>query len=352
MAAKPVTLITGAPGWIGTRLVRTLAGEVPDAPGIDPDGPSRDLRCLVEPEADATRLNGCGNVEIVRGDLRSPGDLAAFVRNAEGATLFHCAGVVHPRRFVRQLFDVNVEGTRNLLVAAEKAGVRRVVVLSSNSPAGNNPRHDHRFDEGAPYRPYMSYGRSKMLMERVVQEVQERGRLETVIVRPTWFYGPDQPERQTTFFTMIRKGVAPIVGGGRNMRSLTYIDNLSRALLLCENCPQANGQTYWIADLRPYSMNEIVDTVERLMEEEFGIQVAHRRLRLPYLTGQVAQIGDAVIQGLGLYSQKIHVMSEMNKTIACSVERAQRELGYAPTVELEEGMRRSLAWCVANGIAF
>jgi nucleoside-diphosphate-sugar epimerase len=88
------------------------------------------------------------------------------------------------------------------------------------------------------------------------------------------------------------------------------------------------------------------------MEGEFGIQVAHRRLRLPYLTSQMAQLGDTVIQGLGLYHQKIHVMSEMNKTIACSIEKAQRELGYEPGVRLEEGMRRSLAWCVDNGIAF
>ncbi len=58
-----------------------------------------------------------------------------------------------------------------------------------------------------------------------------------------------------------------------------------------------------------------------------------------------------LIQRLGLYQQKIHVLSEMNKNIACSVEKAQRELGYAPTVELEEGMRRSLAWCQAHGIA-
>jgi nucleoside-diphosphate-sugar epimerase len=176
--------------------------------------------------------------------------------------------------------------------------------------------------------------------------------METVVVRPTWFYGPDQPLRQTTFFTMIRKGLAPIVGDGENLRSMTYIDNLCQALLLCERSAHANGQTYWVADRRPYSMNEIVNTVGRLMESEFGVQVAHKRLRLPYVAGQVAQVGDAIFQGLGLYQQKIHVMSEMNKTIACSIEKVRRELGYEPAVELEEGMRRSLAWCVENGIAF
>jgi nucleoside-diphosphate-sugar epimerase len=346
----PLTLITGAPGWIGTRLVRALVKGIADAPGLAGDVPQRDLRCLVKRGEDPTLLTEMGTIQIVPGDLRNPDELEVFLRGAKGATLFHCAGLIHPRLFVRELYDVNVHGTRNLLQAAEKAGVRRAIVLSSNSPAGNNPMRDHLFDESSPYHPYMSYGRSKMLMEQVVHEVQERGQLETVVVRPTWFYGPDQPERQTTFFTMIRKGLAPIVGDGENLRSLTYIDNLCQALLLCEQSAHANGQTYWVADCRPYSMNEIVSTVERLMESSFGFQVAHKRLRLPYLAGQGAQVCDAVIQGLGLYQQKIHVLSEMNKTIACSIEKARRELGYDPTVELEEGMRRSLAWCVENGI--
>ena len=59
---------------------------------------------------------------------------------------------------------------------------------------------------------------------------------------------------------------------------------------------------------------------------------------------------DTALQGLGLYHQKIHVLSEMDKTIACSVAKAEKELGYDPAIELEEGMRRSLAWCVRQGI--
>jgi len=96
-------------------------------------------------------------------------------------------------------------------------------------------------------------------------------------------------------------------------------------------------------------MNEIVDTVERLLEKEFGKTVAHKRMHLPRLAGDVAQVANAAIQSLGLYQQKIHVLSEMNKTIACDVSRAKRELDYRPAVELEEGMRRSIRWCIEQG---
>jgi nucleoside-diphosphate-sugar epimerase len=132
---------------------------------------------------------------------------------------------------------------------------------------------------------------------------------------------------------------------------MAYIDNVCQAIMLAESSPAANGQSYWIADAAPYTMNEIIDTVERLMEQEFHLHVAHKRLRLPCIVGQVAQVCDAAIQALGVYQQKIHVLSEMNKTIACSIAKARQELRYSPTIALEEGMRRSLAWCLKRGIA-
>jgi nucleoside-diphosphate-sugar epimerase len=191
-----------------------------------------------------------------------------------------------------------------------------------------------------------------MLLELAVKEVAAKGRLETVVIRPSWFYGPYQPPRQTLFFGMIRDGKAPIVGGGNNLRSMSYIDNLCQGLQLAALTAAATGQTYWIADRRPYSMNEIVDTVERLLENEFHQKCAHKRLRLPGLASDVARLCDTTLQGLGLYHQKIHVLSEMNQTIACSVARAERELGYRPAVALEEGMRRSLRWCFDHHIKF
>jgi len=346
-----LTLLTGAPGWLGTRLVQVLLEGLDGISSLPaPDG-TRQIRCLVMPGLNGSTLGPAERVQVARGDLRDGEAVQTLCGDAAGATLFHCAGVVHPTRFVRELFEVNVDGTRRLLQAAEEAGVRRAVVLSSNSPAGNNRRREDRFDEQSPYHPYRAYGRSKMLMEQVVHEFQSRGRLETVIIRPTWFYGPGQPQRQTSFLRMIKNGAAPILGDGGNLRSMTYIDNLCQALLLCECNPGANGQTYWVSDRRPYSMNEIVDTVEWLMEKEFGLKVAHKRLRLPAVAGEIAGVADGLVQRLGLYQQKIHVLSEMNKNITCSVEKAQRELGYAPTVELEEGMRRSLAWCQVHGIA-
>jgi nucleoside-diphosphate-sugar epimerase len=343
-----LALVTGATGWLGSRLVETLArGLAEDARFCEPPKDLR-IRALVLPGADATALRQIsGRVEVVEGDVRSAADCERFCAGAREAILFHTAGVIHPRR-VREFYEVNRDGTVRVLEAAIRAGVRRAVVMSSNSPCGCNPHPDHLFDELSPYRPWLHYGRSKMEMELAVRE--RAGRIETVTVRAPWFYGPNQPPRQTLFFRMIRAGRAPLVGGGASLRSMAYVDNLCQGLLLAASSPRAAGRVFWIADREPYAMQAIVDTVERLLETEFGLPCAHRRLRLPGFVSRVAWLADATLQALGLYNAKIHVLAEMNRTIACSVARAERELGYRPTVALEEGMRRSLRWCLERGI--
>lgn len=346
---QDLAIVTGAAGWLGRGLTHALALGL-DHSALKGISRERTVRAFVLPTEESSAVAKVSDrVTVVKGDVTNPKDCEKLLEGAKGATLFHCAGLVHPKR-VRDFYEVNVTGTANLLEAAVKAGVRRAVIVSSNSPIGTNPSNDHVFDENAPFNPYMGYGRSKMLMEEHVKTVQAAGKLETVVIRPPWFYGPFQPPRQTLFFEMIRDGKGPIVGGGENRRSMAYIDNLCQGILLAEATERANGETYWIADERPYTMNEILDTVERLLEKEFGMTVAHSRLRLPGFFSQIAWLVDFSLQAVGMYHQKIHVLSEMNKTIACSVEKAKKELGYRPEVALEEGMRRSIAWCIHEGL--
>jgi nucleoside-diphosphate-sugar epimerase len=342
-------LVTGAAGWLGRALLAALANGLPDCPAFAAPAGAARLRAFVRPGEEAALAALVPGLELVTGDLRSQADCQRFCANAEGALLFHLAGVIHPRR-VRELYEVNVGGTENVLAAAAAAALARAVVMSSNSPLGCNPHPDHRFDEDSPYAPYRHYGRSKWLLERCVARVQAEGRLETVVIRAPWFYGPHQPPRQTEFFVMIRDGRAPLVAGGRALRSMSYTGNLAEGLLRAGTVAAAAGRTYWIADARPYAMAEVIDTVERLLEEEFAQPCVHRRLRLPGLASDVAQLVDGSLQALGLYHPKVHVLAEMNKTIACSIERARRELGYAPAVALEEGMRRSLRWMTERGL--
>ena len=95
-------------------------------------------------------------------------------------------------------------------------------------------------------------------------------------------------------------------------------------------------------------MLEIVQTVSNVLSKEFNYSVKEANLRLPNFVPQLAQATDFAMQSLGLYNQKIHVLSEMNKTIACDISKSKLILNYSPRVALYEGMQNSIAWLEMN----
>jgi nucleoside-diphosphate-sugar epimerase len=343
-APAELTLVTGASGWFGRAYLHALSG------GSDADfaRPGR-IRVLVPvPEDVALVLEVAPKAEIVVGDVTDPDSVAHLMKGAEGASLVHAAGVIHPATY-DDFERVNVGGTRAVLDAAIAAGVRRMVHVSSNSPFGTNPTTDDVFRNDEPYRPYLGYGTSKMHGEMLVRQAHDRGDLATVVLRPPWFYGPWQPLRQTTFFRLCRTGKFPQLGDARQRRSMTYTDNLVQGVVLAENSPAAPGKAYWVADGKPYEVNEIVSTVRRVLSEE-GYQLSKKTMRMPSVLGDLAEKIDTGLQKRGRYKQEFHVLGEMNKTIACDISAIKADLGFEPRVDLYEGMRRSVAWCRERGV--
>jgi nucleoside-diphosphate-sugar epimerase len=340
-------IVTGANGWLGRRVVRALTqghaemGEVGRGAKL--------VRIFLAPKEDGSDLAALG-AQAMTGDVRDAASVRALMSGAEGATVIHLAGVIHPRTGTREFIDVNVDGTRNVVEAAAAAHVKRVIVMSSNSPIGVSRNPAEVFDEDSPYKPYMGYGRSKRAMEEWLRHrMSAPGMPEITIVRAPWFYGPEQPARQTRFFTMIKLGRFPLMDRGQNRRSMGYVDSLAYGILLTAAAPAAAGRIYWLADRRPYPMSEIVDTVRSVLHNDFGFAVRPKTVNAPGLIADLARGADWTLQAAGKYNQQIHVLSEMNLTIACSIERAKRELGYQPLVELREGMRRSVAWVLDHG---
>jgi nucleoside-diphosphate-sugar epimerase len=337
--AAPVVVVTGASGWLGQNLVRALARN------------RQRVRCLVAAPDEAAPLELVSpTIETVVGDIRDPATADRLFDGVGADTaVFHAAAVIHPRKATRELFDVNVGGTQLLLDRARRSGAARFVHVSSNSPFGVNPDPDHRFTEDSPYDPYMGYGRSKQEAEELVRQAHDRSDLATVTVRAPWFYGPYQPPRQSRFFATIRRGRFPLVGDGTQKRSMVYTDNLVQGLLRAEVADKAPGNAYWVADAEPYELREILATVRRALAAEGLTLSGPERLPLPRVAARAAEKADGLLQGRGRYSQALHVLGELNHTIACDITRARDELGYEPTVALEEGMRASIRWCLEHG---
>lgn len=337
--------VTGATGWLGRRVVRALIGGHPEMGAVGAGG--RKVHLLVARGERPDDLTALG-AEAFTGDLRDAAACRAFLAESEGATVLHLAGLIHPAGRTRAFMEVNFNGTRNIVEAAP--GARRVVAMSSNSPIGASRNPHEVFDEESPYRPYMGYGRSKQAAEEWMRARIAAGQGPALtIVRAPWFYGPEQPARQTLFFSMIKDGKFPLMGRGENRRSLGYVDSLAYGILLAAAAEIAAGRIYWLADARPYPMYEIIDTVRAVLRDDFGFKVKPDTMHAPAVISDLARIADGALQALGLYQQNIHVLSEMNLTIACSIERAKRELGYRPLTDLREGMRRSIAWVLEHG---
>jgi nucleoside-diphosphate-sugar epimerase len=344
--APPETVIvTGASGWLGRTLVASLC-----------DGSAYEavLECNVRAlvpdaaEVQAVQEAAAGRAAVFVGDIAERSVLDRMLEDTQGADVLHCAGVIHPRH-VREFEAVNVAGTAAVTAACKRAGVRRLVHVSSNSPFGVNPTPEDVFRAEEPFNPYMGYGHSKMRAEVIVREANG-DQLETTIVRPPWFYGPHQPARQTQFLRAMRRGRFPLVGDGRNRRSMVYVGNLVDGLIAAQLEDQAAGRAYWIADARPYQMREIAETTRRALSDE-GLALSGSVPRFPGALADLAERADALLQHRGRYVQELHVLGEMNKTIACDISRAQAELGYEPRVELYEGMRKSVRWCLERDIA-
>lgn len=333
-----VAVVTGASGWLGGNLVRALVAQ------------GRDVRALCARPEEAPLLEVVSpHVRAMAGDVRDPGDVAALFDGVGGATVFHVAAVIHPGT-VREFFDVNVGGTEIVLDAARRADAARFVHVSSNSPFGANPRPTDRFTEDSPYHPYMGYGASKQEAEQLVFRGHERGDVDAVIVRAPWFYGPNQPARQSQWFRAVRKGRFPMLGDGTQQRSMVYTEHLVQGLLRAEATAAASGRAYWIADAQPYEMRTILATVRDALAAE-GLAVSGGQPRLPLAAGVVAERLDGFLQDRGRYVQALHVMGELKDTIACDITRAREELGYDPQTTLLEGMRASIRSCRAHGDA-
>ncbi|NTV22808.1 MAG: NAD(P)-dependent oxidoreductase, partial [Nanoarchaeota archaeon] len=281
--------------------------------------------------------------EIVEGDVTEPETLSSATKDID--IVIHAAGVIHPGLLkVHDLYKVNRDGTRNMLVASVAGRVKRFIYISSNSACGINKKRSAMMTERTKPGPYTPYGISKFQAEQIVRAFQEKGKIQTVILRPCWFYGPGQPDRQTTLMKMIKSGKPLLFGDGDNLRSMSYIGNVIQGIRLAMEKENAIGQIYWIADERPYTTNEIYGSIAK----HLGVNELKPR-KIPRFVSELMEIADILLSKIGIYLIQIHVGGEMIRDIACSIAKAKKELGYSPKHSLDDGMKASVDFAIEKG---
>lgn len=327
--------ITGANGWLGRQIVSSLINPDPDIL-IFKKPKKIKINCLINNGESKSFFNKFGNkINLYIGDLRQKKTIKDFIYKSKKSILIHTAGIIHPQK-IKDFYDVNYKSTTNLIKNAKNRLVKKIIVISSNSPLGCNPSNSHVFNEKSKYNPYMNYGKSKMLMEKFLIRKMNEG-LDITIIRPPWFYGENMPKRQVLFYNMLISGKFPIIGNGNNIRSMANVKNICQGIFLASIKKVSKGKIYWIADEKNLSMNKIIQIIKNVFSREFKMKTKKNFIYLPAFTGKIFEITDFYLQRFNIYSQKIHVLSELNKNIACDISLAKKELGYKPKIDLYEG---------------
>lgn len=312
-------LVTGGHGFIGGRLVAALRA----------DG----LRVRV-----LTRREPAGPDEI-RGDLCQPASLAAACAGID--TVFHCAGHAHAFG-ARSEADaarhrlVNLEGSRALAEAAGRAGVRRLVFLSSVKAMGDPG--DDCIDETWPAPPASAYGLAKREAEAVLLATGERFGMHVVCLRLAMVYGAGGRGNLERMAALVRRGWFPPLPETGNRRSMVHVADVVAAMRLVVGDPRAGGRSYIVAHPQTHSGRQLYDALRAAS----GMPPVGWAVPRSVLAA-TARLGDL---GAAILGRRMPLDSEALDRLlgsACySPARIERELGWRASVDLADGLRETL----------
>jgi nucleoside-diphosphate-sugar epimerase len=302
-------LVTGGAGFIGSHLAEELVRRGHRVRVVD---------SLITGKRQ--NLDHLPAVEFVQGDLADAGVAAQAAQGMD--YVLHQAAIPSVPRSVKDPVTsnrANIDGSLNVLVAARDAGVKRLVYAGSSSAYGNTPTLPKR--EDMPTNPLSPYALQKLVAEQYCQMFTRLYGFETVTIRYFNVFGPRQDPGSpysgviSLFATALLEKRQPIIyGDGGQTRDFTYVANVVDGVLRACEAPAAAGQVINVATGGRISLNNLLATMNRIVGTDITATYAP------------ARDGDV-------------------RDSQADIGKAQALLGYQPLVQLEEGLRHTLAWC-------
>lgn len=311
-------LITGANGFVGSWLARALVAR------------GDRVRCLVRAGSDASALKGIA-VEQVTGDVTQPESLGPALAGV--SLVFHLAGI---RRATQRaaFMQVNAEGTRLVAEAMLQAGAKRLVLCGSLAATGPSTGQRPRVEDD-PFSPSEWYGESKAEAERIAFTYSNR--LEVTSIRPSRILGPGDHEN-LPFFKLVKRGFVLKLLGPERRLSMVDVDDVVAQLLLQADLPQAVGQAFFCSSPEATTVEQMMRTIAK------SLNLRVRTVPIaPWVLRALAQLADVVSNVTG---RKLPLNRKLARQLLapgweCSIEKAQRVLGYQPKRGLRESLERS-----------
>lgn len=323
-------LITGGGGFIGSHLVDSQLAL------------GNYVRTLDLYAGRLSHVASHPNLEIVVGDITDDDLVRQSLEDID--LIYHLASAHLDTSLSDEHYHrVNLDGTVDLLKAANKAGVKRVVHCSSVGVIGDVEKPPA--DETTLCNPTNIYEKTKLAGERAALSFTQEADLPVVVARPAWVYGPRCP-RTKKLIQGIRKGRFPIFGRGQNLRHPIYVSDAVSGLESCGEKDQISGQVYIIAGDEPVTIEQLVC----LVADTVGVKLP--LIRLPIFLGKlIAYSLQFLFKPLGRqppFSRRS--LDFFLKNNAYDIRKARRDLGFCPRVDLRSGLQKTWHWLESGEI--
>jgi nucleoside-diphosphate-sugar epimerase len=320
-------LVTGATGFIGRRLVELLVAA------------GRPVRALARATSNTAGITGA---EIVQGDLLDPASLEPALRGVR--CVHHLAAAIGDWGPAALFRETNTTGTRNLLEAAARASCARFVFVSSFAVYGSALLQDEPCDEeralsGTTASPYAS---SKRAAEALVREHQAASRMATTVIRPGNVYGSRSRLWVDEVVKVLRRGAAPLVGGGHRNATLAHVDNVADLIIRAGDDPAAAGKIYNVTDGSDVTWRRYFTDLARAAGAEEPTRVIPESIAVA--AACLLEAGARLIRK----KDRPLLTREAVRVLRCRapipIARAQRDLGWSPPVSYERAMTSVAAY--------
>jgi dihydroflavonol-4-reductase len=319
---KMKILITGATGYIGGKMAKYLYSH------------GSDVVCMTRMGKEVNSL------PVVEGDLLRPETLKKSCENMD--IVCHFAGAMGMWLKEETIISINVSGTENMVHAAKDAGVKFFLHISSGAVVG--PRGSAPANEDTECHPCTIYEQTKYEGEKLALRIAHNIGLPLCVVRPTFTYGPGDPHK-LLMFKLIKKGLFFFIGDGASTNHPVYIDDLLDGIMLVLKKKPVQ-EVFILGGPRPVSKKEWAITIAK------AIKVAPPRVCIPE---SLAWIGANIMEPIGRLIGKKSPLTRsrvlaMSRYWGMDISKARRELGYSPSVDLEEGVAKTVAWYINEGL--
>ncbi|MBM9602710.1 NAD-dependent epimerase/dehydratase family protein [Desulfopila inferna] len=322
-------LVTGGTGFTGKALVRRLLDENHDVIALD-----------YQEGLKTEELREWG-AEVVIGTVT---DREIVRKVMQGVDIVHHLAAAFREMNVPDSYyrEVNVGGTRIVLEEAYACKVKKFIYMSTCGVHGNidNPPGG----EDAPIQPADYYQQTKYEAEPVVQEFFRKG-MKTVILRPAAIYGPGDPERFQMIFKRVSRGMFPMFGSGKTYYHPLYIDNLIDACMLSMQDGKGDGQAYLIADEHYVEIKDLVLKTAKALRVD--VRIPHFPVMPVVIAGHICEKLCRPFKIAPIIFPRRVDWYRQNR--AFKIDKARKELGYQPKIDLDEGLRRTGEWYKSEG---